>query len=56
MGYDPDSQVLAIGLHDGGAYRYDEVPEAIFDGFMIAPSKGNYFPFFVRSVFPYHQV
>ncbi len=56
VGYDPESQPLEIEFHGGGVYRYDGVPEAVFDGLMSAPSKGKYFHAHIRGVFPYHRV
>jgi hypothetical protein len=43
VGYDPQSEVLEIEFHSGGIYQYSGVPQSVYDGMMIADSKGKYF-------------
>jgi hypothetical protein len=43
VGYDPDSSTLEIEFKSGAVYQYQGVPQAEFDAFMNAGSKGTYF-------------
>ena len=39
VGYDPQTQTLELEFHNGGVYRYANVPEAVYRGLMLADSK-----------------
>lgn len=43
LGYDRDLEILEVEFNNGRVYRYYSVPEFLFQGFRIAPSKGEYF-------------
>ena len=44
VGYDPDSQILEIEFRRGPrVYRYFGVPQFLFQGLMLARSKGTFF-------------
>lgn len=43
VGYDADDQLLEIQFHSGGIYQYINVPPAIHDALLAAPSKGHFF-------------
>jgi hypothetical protein len=34
IGYDPETQTLAIEFRSGGTYEYYDVPEQVFEGLM----------------------
>ena len=40
--YDPDSATLDLWYRGGDRYRYFEVPEAIYEALVAAPSAGEY--------------
>ena len=42
-------------LH-GGVYQYMNVPQSVYDEFMGASSKGNYFDGNIRNVYPTSKV
>jgi hypothetical protein len=43
VGYDRESRILEVEFAARGVYRYLDVPEFLFLGFMRASSKGTYF-------------
>ena len=51
VSYDPDTQILLVVFRDRSAYRYFSVPNAIFESFRTAPSKGAYFNHVIRSAY-----
>lgn len=42
-GYEPKTEQMDIRFHKGGTYRYSNVPQEVFEGFLQADSKGRYF-------------
>lgn len=42
IGYKPEGQALIVEFKSGGTYRYDGVPQAIYEGLLAADSKGKY--------------
>lgn len=42
VGYDADSQTLAIEFKSGGVYHYEDVPKQTFADLMAAESPGKY--------------
>ena len=50
------SGVLEIRFRSGRLYRYFNVPEAVFQELLHAPSKGRYFHRRIRDVYPYAPV
>jgi hypothetical protein len=49
--YLPDRQQLDLLLESGRRYRYLDVPPAIAEGFVAAPSKGRYYNSEIRNRF-----
>lgn len=43
VGYDADKEELEVEFRGGKVYRYYEIPQDLYDGFMDASSKGKYF-------------
>ena len=43
IGYEPDTQTLAVEFHATGMYQYFSVPQDIYDGFRETPTHGKYF-------------
>lgn len=55
IGYDAEIQVLEIIFNNGRIYQYRNVPRAVYEGLMAAPSKGNYFQENVRGEFDFWE-
>lgn len=51
--YEADTELLQLEFRDGAQYEYGGVPRAIYDGLLVAPSKGTYFNRQIRGSFPY---
>ena len=56
VGYDPATQTLEIEFHHGGVYQYFDVPSSIYDGLVVASSKGQYFAANIKGVYRYARV
>ncbi len=56
VGYDPASRTLEVQFHSGGVYQYSGVPEAVYQSFMQAASKGSYFNEHIKERYPCRQV
>ncbi len=55
IGYDADAQELHVQFISGGTYVYFGVPSAIFDAFMLAPSKGSFLNREIKNAFPFRK-
>lgn len=42
-GYEPTALLMEIEFNNGAIYQYSGVPQDVYDGFMDAASKGQYF-------------
>ena len=51
MSYDADTALLHLQFRDGALYRYLRVPSAIYEGLLLADSKGGYFNRQIRGAF-----
>jgi hypothetical protein len=56
VAYDADRELLQLEFHDGATYQYFNVPVAIHEGLLQAPSKGTYFNRFIRQKYDYALV
>jgi hypothetical protein len=55
--YDPESRTLFVRFRDSGElYAYFEVPEAEYDSFLAAESKGQFFAEHVKPQYDFHHV
>jgi hypothetical protein len=54
--YHAAQQWLDIELTNGRAYRYLDVPPAIYRAFMAADSKGRYYNDHIRDVYLYERL
>ena len=43
VGYDARREILEIEFTSGTVYQYDEFPQSLYDRFMRADSKGQFF-------------
>lgn len=53
VGYEPASKVLQVIFRDRSSYHYFGVPEAVFESFREAPSKGAYFNRAIRGAYSF---
>jgi hypothetical protein len=51
--YDGSRQVLIVEFKNGGRYEYYDVPEATYDGFVRAGSKGQFLAQNIKGVYRY---
>jgi hypothetical protein len=49
VGYDPAREMLELEFRSGNVYRYFGVPEEIYEDFLQARSKGQFFGTFIRG-------
>jgi KTSC domain-containing protein len=47
IGY--DGSTLTVEFHTGRTYEHPDVPDAVFEGLMQAPSKGTYYNQHIRG-------
>jgi hypothetical protein len=56
IGYDPDNMILEVEFLSGGLYEYYNVPEFLFNDFINAPSKGQFFDQHIKKAsFPFSK-
>lgn len=53
--YDPSAQMLWLEFRSRAVYRYCDVPLAVYQSLMTAPSKGVYFNRHIRGRFEHHR-
>ena len=51
--YEAATALLRLEFRDGTFYRYFGVPSAVYEGLLLANSKGAYFNRHIRGAFPY---
>ena len=56
VGYKPMSETLTIQFHDGRIYEYYHVPQHVYNGLMLAPSKGKYHHRYIKNSYPYKRI
>jgi uncharacterized protein len=56
IGYDSDTSTLEVEFQSGSVYQYFDVPEHVFDGFVQAPSKGQYLNHEIRDAYRYARM
>lgn len=54
--YDKDKKELTVQFKSGGLYKYDKVPEKIFDDLLKSGSKGRFFWMKIRDVYKYTKL
>ena len=55
-GYDELSQTLEVEFTTGAVYQYYNVDSAMFEQFMLAPSKGQFLNVYLKNAYPYSRV
>ena len=56
VAYDPAGKRLQLEFRRGSIYEYLDVPHAVHQSLLRAPSKGAYFNQTIRGRFPYRRV
>jgi len=54
--HDAESKRMAIRFVSGETYVYDDVPRAVYEAFLAAPSKGAFFQAEIRDVYPFARI
>ncbi len=55
VGYDATENVLQVRFHGGALYRYLNVPENVYRGFLEADSAGRYLNTEVKGKYEYEK-
>lgn len=50
--YESGTRILHVTFRETGSYRYFDVPRAIYEEFLAAPSKGQFFNERIRDRYP----
>jgi uncharacterized protein len=56
IGYDKETQTLEVEFLKGSIYQYFDVPQAVYEGFAIADSKGKYLATQIKGNYRYARV
>ena len=56
IGYDENLKRLQLEFCSRAVYLYFDVPAAVFEALLDAPSKGRYFNGAIRGRYPYRQI
>ena len=56
IGYDSETQTLAIEFRSGGTYEFYDVEEQVFEGLRSASSHGQYFQNTIRGRYRYARL
>ncbi len=56
VGYNPMSETLTIQFHYGHIYEYYHVPQYVYNGLMLASSKGEYHHRYIKNSYPYKRI
>lgn len=56
VGYDDARELLQLEFRSRAIYQYFDVPAAVHQALLCAPSKGSYFNRAIRGRFPYRLV
>lgn len=56
VGYDSATETLEIEFTNGSIYQYYNVPQALYEQFAAAPSKGQFLNMYIRNAYPFSRV
>ena len=56
VGYNPLARILLVQFHNGGRYRYDEVPPEVFEHLLSAESIGQFFLRVIRGNYTFTRL
>jgi len=54
--YDSESGALKIAYVSGQVYEYQNVPETVYKDLKASRSKGRYFRFFIKNIYPFEKL
>lgn len=54
--YNQLSETLTIQFHSGHIYEYYHVPQYVYDGLMLASSKGKYHHRHIKNAYVYNRI
>ena len=55
VGYDEESQTLAVKFRNNAVYQFYDVPQDIFKNLLQSESKGDYFYTHIRNIYPFSR-
>jgi hypothetical protein len=55
ISYDEGASRLSVTFITGRRYLYENVPEAVYQAFITAPSRGQFFNSEIRDRYPYQE-
>ena len=53
VGYDAETQVLEVEFIRGAVYQFSGVPREVYDGILVADSKGKYFHANIKNIYSF---
>lgn len=56
VAYDHGTNTLEIAFHHGRTYRYAGVPRFLYEGLLVAGSKGSFFNRRIAGRYPFEEV
>jgi uncharacterized protein len=56
IGYNQETQTLEVEFLKGSLYQYFDVPQAVYEGFVAAESKGKYLATQIKGNYRYARV
>jgi hypothetical protein len=56
IGYRPGENTLEVEFTHGAVYQYLDVPETVFEAFMVATSKGSFFNEAIKNRYSFRRV
>ncbi len=56
IGYERKKKMLQVEFIAGSIYQYDQVPESVYQDFLVADSYGKYFEEHIKGKYPYRKI
>jgi hypothetical protein len=56
VGYDAPYETLEVEFQNGTVYQFYNIPQGIYEQFMGASSKGQFFNVYIKNAYPYSRV
>jgi len=56
IAYDEDTQTMQVEFTNGGVYKYDDVPQEVYEDFLNAGSPGSFFANDIKGSYGYSRV
>lgn len=55
-GYDAPSETLEVEFQNGTVYQFYNISQELYDQFIGASSKGQFFNIYIKNAYPYSRV